>query len=183
MPRPQASPAPRQAGAARRSPLLGLTLLAACGLGLGLFLRGGGPAEGRVVSVYTAHGQEALNALVPRFEAETGIRIELVKLGSGEVLQRIEAERGAPRCDVIWSVAGDQLAAHPELLARHRPDELWASLDPEHRQAIGEGAWLPYTLITPVLLVNTQLLTPDRRPQAWADLSREDLKGRISSAL
>lgn len=182
MPDPVLVPTVRESGAARRSPLIGLSLFAACGLALGLLLRGGGPAEGRVVSVYSAHGQEALNALVPRFQAETGIRIELVKLGSGEVMQRVEAERGAPRCDVIWSVAGDQLAAHPELLAPHRPEPLWESIAPEHRQTVGAQPWLPYTLITPVLLVNTDLLPATARPQRWSDLSRADLKGRISSA-
>lgn len=163
-------------------PLAGLVVLALVGIGLGVFLRGGGPGAGRVVSVYTAHGQDALDALVPRFEQETGIRVEVVKLGSGEVIQRVAAERAAPRCDVIWSIGGDQLAAQGELLERYRPEPLWSQLAPTYRSAIGEGDWLPYTVILPVLIVNTKLLPEGKRPRGWADLRAEELQGKVSTA-
>lgn len=177
-----AQPASRERGASRPGPLLGLAILALVGLGLGFFLRGGGPSEGRVVSVYTAHGQDALDALVPRFELETGIRVEVVKLGSGEVMQRVAAERGAPRCDVIWSIGGDQLAAQGELLELHRPPALWGALADPYKTAVGESPWLPYTVIVPVLIVNTKHLPAGKRPKGWADLARSDLQGKISTA-
>jgi iron(III) transport system substrate-binding protein len=177
-----ASSAARERGASRAGPLVGLALLAVVGIGFGIFLRGEGPAEGRVVSVYTAHGQDALDALVPRFEEQTGIRVEVVKLGSGEVIQRVAAERGAPRCDVIWSIGGDQLAAQGELLERHRPDALWSALDPAYRSAVGEDPWLPYTVILPVLIVNTKHLPEGKRPRGWADLSAAELQGKVSTA-
>lgn len=172
----------RERGATRAGPLLGLVVLALVGIGLGVFLRGGGPAEGRVVSVYTAHGQDALDVLIPRFEQETGIRVEVVKLGSGEVVQRVAAERGAPRCDVIWSIGGDQLAAQGELLERYRPEPLWSSLAPAYQSSVGEDPWLPYTVIVPVLIVNTEHLPEGKRPRGWADLSAEELQGKVSSA-
>lgn len=170
----------RQRGAARPGPLLGLALLLALGLAAGLLLRGGGPGEGRVVVVYTAHGQDALSQLVPRFERERGVRVEVVKLGSGEVMQRALAERGAPRCDVIWSIAGDQLDAHRELLEPLRPAEAAAIVSGYLPAA--EAGWLPYSVLVPVLLVNTQLLAPDARPRSWAALADPALQDRIASA-
>ncbi len=175
-------PPARERGATRAGPLLGLVVLALVGIGLGFFLRGGGPAEGRVVSVYTAHGQDALDALIPRFEEETGIRVEVVKLGSGEVVQRVAAERAGPRCDVIWSIGGDQLAAQGELLERHRPQALWGALAPAYQSAVGEDPWLPYTVILPVLIVNTEHLPEAKRPRGWGDLAAPELQGKVSTA-
>ncbi|MBL4850231.1 MAG: extracellular solute-binding protein [Planctomycetes bacterium] len=175
-------PPERQRGATRSGPLLGLAVLAIVGLAIGFFLRGGSNSQSRVVSVYTAHGQNALDVLVPRFEAETGIQVQLVKLGSGEVVQRVQAERAAPRCDVIWSIGGDQLASNAELLERFRPPAVWDALAASHQAAVGKSPWLPYTVILPVLLVNTKLLPPGTRPKGWEDLRREDLAGKLSTA-
>ena len=38
------------------------------------------------VVVYTAHEDPILNALAPRFEKDTGIKLEYVKLGSGDIM-------------------------------------------------------------------------------------------------
>ncbi|MGE0710189.1 MAG: extracellular solute-binding protein [Planctomycetota bacterium] len=158
----------------------GLLALGLLGLALGRYLQGLGEAAdaARVVSVYTALTQSAIDALAPRFTQETGIRVEVVKLGSGEVVQRLQAETAAPRADVVWSVAGDQLAANPEVLERYLPPELEA-VAPTYRDAVGDGRWLPYTVLVPVLIVRADLADAPRR---WDQLAAPGLRGRVSAA-
>jgi len=133
----------------------------------------------RVVTVYTAHNQEIIDTLLPDFEASTGIRVNVVKIGgSGDVIRRVRAESADPKCDVIWSISADQLHAHPEVL-RAPPPEFWEQVAPEFR--IGNG-WVPYTGIVMCFVVNTDLLQGDAIPRRWTDLTRPDLQGLISSS-
>ena len=62
-------------------------------------------AEG-TVTVYTAVLQNFIDALAPLFEAESGTSVEIIKAGSGELLNRLTAEAGNPQGDVLWSVDG-----------------------------------------------------------------------------
>ncbi|MGA1153700.1 MAG: ABC transporter substrate-binding protein, partial [bacterium] len=43
------------------------------------------------VAVYTAAPQELIDTLVPAFEKQSGIKVEIVKAGSGELLNRLRA--------------------------------------------------------------------------------------------
>jgi iron(III) transport system substrate-binding protein len=45
-----------------------------------------------------------------------------------------------------------------------------------------ESAWIPYTGILTVLMVNTDMLRPDEYPRTWPDLADERFAGQISSA-
>ncbi|MDX9826847.1 MAG: iron ABC transporter substrate-binding protein, partial [Spirochaetia bacterium] len=45
-------------------------------------------AASNEVVVYTAHEESIINALVPMFEKETGIKVNYVKLASGDVIKR-----------------------------------------------------------------------------------------------
>ena len=70
-------------------------------------------AEEKVV-LYSAHTQEIIDAMVPRFEAATGIKAEVVKLGSSDVIARIKAEGQSPvRCDLEywWRAIGGKFGS------------------------------------------------------------------------
>ncbi len=54
------------------------------------------PAEKLVV--YSSHPLSILRPLLTRFEGETGIPVEVVRGGSGELMDRLEAEKDAPVC-------------------------------------------------------------------------------------
>jgi iron(III) transport system substrate-binding protein len=156
-----------------------LLLIAALGVivAAALALRsGGGATSGQMLTVYTAHAQTDIDAFLPLFEAKTGIKAQFVKMGSGEIIQRVRAERENPICDVIWSIAGEQLEANQELLEPYRPQD-WDAIDPAFK--VGD-AWLPYTGILVVFVVNTQATSPS--PKTWKDLGDPALKGKISSA-
>ena len=56
-------------------------------------------AEG--VKAYTTMEEPLAKALFDEFEAETGIKVEWVRLSGGEAIARLEAERANPQAS-IW---------------------------------------------------------------------------------
>jgi len=135
-------------------------------------------AASNKVVVYTAHEETIINALVPMFEKETGIDIEYVKLGSGDVIKRAKAELGNPQADVIWSIGGEQLEANNQILEAYTPKD-WDKIASVYK--VGKN-WLPYTGIMNVFIVNTKMLTPAQYPRTWMDLTTARFKKSISSA-
>ena len=151
--------------------LMGATLMAA--------LTGPVWAQNQHVSVYTAHEAAIIEAMVPPFEKETGIKVDIVKGGGGDLLNRVRAEAAQPRADVVWSVGPDILEANARLLEAYKPAGYDAVLDPKFPVT---GIWLPYTGTVMVLAVNTQKLQPGDYPSTWSDLAEPKWKGLVSSA-
>ena len=67
--------------------------------------------DGRV-SVYTAHKAEIIERLIPEFEKATGLTADIVKAGSGDIINRVRAESANPQADVIWSIGAELLEAN-----------------------------------------------------------------------
>ncbi|HUX40104.1 MAG TPA: extracellular solute-binding protein [Rectinemataceae bacterium] len=145
---------------------------------LGLALALGSWAAPTKVVVYTAHEDSILNALAPRFEKETGIKLDYVKLASGDVIKRAKAESANPQADVIWSIGGEQLEAENAILAPYTPKE-WDKIASVFK--VGTN-WLPYTGIMNVFVVNTNMLSADKMPKTWTDLMDPRFNKLISSA-
>jgi iron(III) transport system substrate-binding protein len=130
------------------------------------------------VVVYTAHKASIVDALVPKFEKDTGIKVDVVKAGSGDIIKRVKAESSAPKADVIWSVGGEQLEDSKDLLQAYTPKEDAAIL-PSYKVS---PEWIPYTGVMVVIAVNTSELKPSDYPKTWADLGDPKWKGKVSSA-
>jgi iron(III) transport system substrate-binding protein len=130
------------------------------------------------VSVYTAHTANIVDRLIPEFEKATGIKADVVKAGSGDIINRARAESANPKCDVIWSIGAELLEANTELLEPYQPKD-YAMIADAFK---GSGAWLPYTGIVNVFVVNTKKLKPSEYPKSWADLAQPRFKNQISMA-
>ena len=145
---------------------------------LGLALAVGMWAVPTKVVVYTAHEASILDALAPRFEKDTGIKLDYIKLASGDVIKRAKAEAANPQADVIWSIGGEQLEAENAILAPYIPKE-WDKIAAVFK--VGTN-WLPYTGIMNVFVVNTNMLSPDKMPKTWTDLTEPRFDKLVSSA-
>ena len=135
-------------------------------------------AQDKAVTIYTAHKSSIVDTLLPIFEKETGLKAEVVKLGSGDIMKRVQAESAAPAADVIWSISGSSLTELAALLEPYTPPE-FDKIDP---QFIKDPAWTPYTAVVYVLAVNTDLQPLDTAPKTWAELADPQWKGNIASA-
>ena len=130
------------------------------------------------VSVYTAHTANIVERLVPDFEKTTGIKVDVVKAGSGDIINRVRAESASPKCDVIWSIGAELLEANQDLLEPYQPKEAAMIADAFRTTS----AWLPYTGIINVFVVNTKKLKPEEYPKTWLDLAQPRFKGLVSMA-
>ena len=89
----------------------------ALGAVLGAALVAPAAAQQRV-SIYTAHTANIVERLIPEFEKATGIKADVVKAGSGDIINRVRAESANPKADVIWSIGAELLEANTDLLER-----------------------------------------------------------------
>lgn len=132
---------------------------------------------GKVV-LYTAHGFEIIDPMVKAFEEKTGLKTEVLRMTSGEIIRRALAEKEHPRADVIWSIGGEMLEANNQILGDYTPME-WDRIDPKFK--VGTR-WFPYTVITMVFIANTKLLSDDQMPKRWTDLSHDRYREMVSVA-
>ena len=130
------------------------------------------------VSIYTAHTANIVERLIPDFEKTTGIKADVVKAGSGDIINRAKAESANPKCDVIWSIGAELLEANADLLEPYQPKD-YAMIADAFKTS---GAWIPYTGIVNVFVVNTKKLKPEEYPKSWADLAQPRFKNQISMA-
>lgn len=130
------------------------------------------------VSIYTAHTANIVERLIPEFEKATGIKADVVKAGSGDIINRVRAESANPKADVIWSIGAELLEANTDLLQAYQPKEAAMIADAFKTT----GAWLPYTGIMNVFVVNTKKLKPEEYPKTWMDLAQPRFKNLVSFA-
>lgn len=125
---------------------------------------------GEVLVVYTPHGRDLLEHFGAQFEeANPGVRVEWLDMGSQEVLERVRSERANPQGDVWWGAPDDMFieAAEAGLLEPFRPgwaDALAADArDPDDR-------WFATYLTPQVIAYNSAAVPADEAPQGWDDV-------------
>jgi len=128
--------------------------------------------------VYSPNSEEIVKTIIPMFEKQTGITVELVTAGTGEIIKRIQSEKSNPYADVMF---GGSMAGY---LANEDLYEPYVSPNDEfllegHRNRGGFAT--AYISDGSVLLVNTNLVG-DIKIDSYADLLNPKLKGKIASA-
>ena len=153
--------------------------LVACGGGGGGGSAGGGGGSGsNELIIYSPHPLNFINPLVDEFEAQTGIRVEIIAAGAGELLTRIQAEQENPQGDILWGGSLSTVRPQMDLF------EVYRSANEDYVQPgleNVEGSLTRFTDIPSVLMVNTDLIG-DIQVRGYADLLNPALRGRIAFA-
>ena len=128
------------------------------------------------VVLYSSNQPELLDMVTQGFEKKTGIKVTTVRLGTGEAMKRIAAEKANPLADVFWS--GDMAvleAARDNFMAYDSPE---AKGLPQGYVA-KDKRWTAANTHLMILMVNTKLVKPEDMPKTWADLLDPKWKDKV----
>lgn len=126
--------------------------------------------------VYTARSETLNNAVIPDFEEETGIDVDIVVAGTGELLKRVESEKNNPQGDVLWAADETMLSSKKDFFEKY--------VSPEDEHMIegfknDTGYFSPAFADPTVFIVNENLIG-DTPMEGFEDLLNPELKGKIS---
>ncbi|MDF2612975.1 MAG: extracellular solute-binding protein [Clostridia bacterium] len=126
--------------------------------------------------VYCPHPLEFINPLISEFETQTGISVEVVAAGTGELLKRVESEQGNPLGDVFWGGSLSTMEPKKDLFENYQsPNEEYVFDNMKNT----EGSLTRFTNIPSVIMVNKNLIG-DIKIEGYEDLLNPALKGKIA---
>lgn len=131
------------------------------------------------VVLYSSNQPDMLDMIAQDFEKKTGIKLTVVRMGTGEAMKRIEAEKNNPLCDVFWS--GD-VAVLDNAKTNFQPytSPEAASLPPGYVEK--NHLWTAANTHLMVIMANTKLVPAADLPKTWADLLEPKWKDKIVMA-
>lgn len=128
--------------------------------------------------LYSPNSEDIINTIVPMFEKETGIKVNIISAGTGELLSKIEAEKDNPLGDVLFGGSKATIRSKSDLFEQYVSINDEAMLE-GHKNV--DGFLTPYTADGSVILVNTDLIG-DIKISGYEDLLNPKLKGKIATA-
>jgi len=134
--------------------------------------------EGNLV-VYASHPAQMVDHFIKMFGDKYGVRVTSVKAGTGELLNRIKAERSRPAGDVMWGGFADTGASSPDLFEIYRSPQL-ANVEPKMIDQSGYNT--PFGASTMVIMYNKSLVKPEQAPKRWSDMAKAEWKGKVVHA-
>ena len=132
--------------------------------------------EENVLTVYTARSESLNNLVIPNFEKDTGIKVNVVVAGTGPLIKRVSSEKGNPQGDVLWAADQTMLESQKDLFMEYVSSEDENMMDAFRNKT---GYFTPAFADPTVLIVNTNL-AGDTKIATFDDLLNPDLKGKIA---
>lgn len=132
--------------------------------------------EDPVLVVYTARSEALNNAVIPEFEKDTGIKVDVVVAGTGELLKRAQSEKDNPLGDIFWVADQTMLSASRDLFMKYVSPEDVNMLDAFRNTT---GYFTPAFADPTVMIVNTDL-KGGIKIEGFEDLLNPQLKGKIA---
>jgi iron(III) transport system substrate-binding protein len=134
-------------------------------------------ASEKKVVVYSPLPLEFLDTITSEFKKATGIDVEVIALGTGECLKRIEAEVNNPIADVQLSGTVSTIGARKNLFEDYTTVN---ESDIQNSMKNTEGMLTRFVSIPSVLMVNTNLVG-NVKIEGYEDLLNPALKGKIAA--
>src|SRR5690625_1329284 len=91
--------------------------------------------------IYSPNSEDIINTIIPMFENETGIKVDLISAGTGELIKRIETEKDNPSGDVMFGGSKAQALGYADLFEEYVSENDDNMLD-DHQNV--EGFLTPY---------------------------------------
>jgi len=156
---------------------LTLTLVLATGLILsGCSQDNGSKKNENTLTIYTARSESLNNAVIPNFEKDTGIKVDIVVAGTGELIKRVESETNNPMGDILWAADETMLSSKKELF------EKYVSTEDEHMIPAfrNKTGYFSPAFADPTVFIVNKNIVGDVQVKGFEDLLNPALKGKIS---
>ena len=152
----------------------------------GLFAGGSGEEDsGRQLVIYSPNTDKEVELIIPAFEKSTGISVEIISGGTGEMVSRINAEKENPQADILWGGMDYSVyVSNPDLWEEYVSPNV--TCIPEEYMMLN-GYYTTYCLVgDSVFIINTDVLSDLGLSvsdiKGYKDLLRPELKGWIAMA-
>lgn len=133
--------------------------------------------------LYAGQMEDHVKGAVAEFEAKTGIKVEWVRMSSGETLTRIRAEKDNPKASVWYGGPADAyVAAKQEGLFEKYVSPNAAKIPAQFKDP--DGYWTGVYIGYLGFGSNAKLLAEQKlkAPESWEDLLKPEFKGKIALA-
>lgn len=142
-------------------------------------------AQENVLVLYGSPDRDWVAAVAAKFQKDTGIKVEWIRLSSNEAYARIEAEKANPKGDVWFGGTGDP---HFDAAEKGLTEPYCSPKMPELREFMRDpiGGCRTLGLYAGPLgwAINESVLKAQGKPmpQTWDDLTKPEYKGLIAIA-
>ncbi len=137
------------------------------------------------LNLYGSAEVRTIEYLAQQYEKATGVKVNWIRMSSGETLARLRAEKSAPKGDVWWGGTADphSIAAKEGLTEKYIPSN-YDEIDKRFRDPLGDGSVIGVYVGALGFSVNEKLLKKLKIPvpTSWKDLLNPKLKGLIAVA-
>ncbi|MCU0592882.1 MAG: ABC transporter substrate-binding protein [Desulfobacterales bacterium] len=131
------------------------------------------------VVLYSSNPSELIDMVSKGFEEKAGIKVSVVRLGTGEAMKRIAAEKEKPLCDVFWSGDVAVLENAKENFQAYQSPEA-AGLPAGYIEK--DARWTASNAHVMIIMVNKALVKEADLPKTWNDLFAPQWKGKVVMA-
>ncbi|MFT3999618.1 MAG: ABC transporter substrate-binding protein [Rhizobium sp.] len=145
------------------------------------FSAAGASAAG--LTVYCPMSDADCDSVLKAFKTDTGIEAKFVRIGAGEILARIRAEKNNPQAGLWLAGAADNFiqAADEGLLASHKA----AGIEKvDQRYTDKDGRWTPISL-SPIVFAYSQQVLDElnaKPPTSWSSFADPVFKDSVALA-
>lgn len=135
------------------------------------------------LTIYCGLMEDYMVAAVKQFEKQTGIKVDAVRMSSGEIMGRIKAEKENPKASVWFGGPADGFiqAKKDGLLEKYESSN---AKDIPEQFKDKEGYWTGIYKGYLGFVSNKKLLAEKgaQAPQSWDDLLKSEFKGQVVTA-
>ena len=141
------------------------------------FVFGAAPvAKAEEVVVYSSNQPELMDMIGQAFAKKTGHSMSVVRMGTGEAMKRLQAEKENPLADLF--VGGD-VAVLENAKENFQPYASPEAKDLPEGYVSKENLWAAANVHLMIIMVNTKLVSEKDMPKSWTDLLDPKWKDKV----
>lgn len=108
----------------------------------------------KTMVLYSPNQPELTNKMVNMFKEKTGVEIQVITGGTGELLKRVQSERDNPQGDVFWAGGAESLEAYKQYFEAYATAE--AKNIPAEYQGKG-NFWSGFAALPMLIVYNKEM--------------------------